>query len=206
MTETAPRIVLATPPRAEPEALAEALPPALEAGLIATLRLDMPGAEEDALRRAADRLRELCHAADTAFVIRDHYRLARPLGLDGAQVDFRAASLKKARAEIGADAILGAACGASRHDGMTAAEAGADYVLFAPFVPDPALGDDAPAPLELFEWWAQMIEVPVVAEGGIGEAEARALGPHADFVVPDARVWEGDLAANLRRLGQALEG
>lgn len=202
----APRIVLATPPRAEIDSVAEALPAALAAGLVATVRLDMPGADEPDLRRAADRLREICHAADVALVVRDHFRLVRPLGLDGAQVALRGVSLKKVRAEIGEDAILGVACGASRHDGLTAGEAGADYVLFSPVVPDPALGDGEAAPLELFQWWAEMIEVPVVAEGGVGDDEARALAPHADFIVPDARVWEGDLAANLGRLAAALEG
>jgi thiamine-phosphate pyrophosphorylase len=207
MTEPAdaPRIVLPTPPRADLEAVAAALPGLLATGLVATVRLDMPGAEEAQLRRAADRLREICHAADVALVIRDHYRLVGPLGLDGVQVDLKGTSLKKVRAEIGHDAILGAACGASRHDGLTAGEAGADYVLFSPFAPDPALGDGEAAPLELFQWWAEMIEVPVVAEGGVGAEQAKALAPYADFVAPDPGVWEGDAQANLRRIAEALE-
>lgn len=196
------RIVLATPPRGDLAPVAQALPAALETGLVATVRLDLPGGSEDELKRACDLLRPICHAADVALVIRDHHRLVTPMGLDGAQVEMKGAPLKKVRAEMPKDAILGVACGASRHDGMTAGEAGADYVLFAPFTPDPLVGD--PAPLDLFQWWAEIIETPVVAEGGIGEEEARTLSPFADYVVPALTIWNGDLAANLRRLHAAL--
>ncbi|MDF2232105.1 thiamine phosphate synthase [Albimonas sp. CAU 1670] len=204
--EDAARLVLATPPRGDIEAVAAALPAALATGLVATVRLDLPGASDAEARRAADRLREICHAADVAIVIRDHVGLVAPLGLDGVQVSLPGASLKKVRAAIGPDAILGVDCGASRHDGMTAGEAGADYVLFSPVVPEPAAGPVEPAPLELFQWWAQMIEVPVVAEGGVDVAQAKALGPYADFAVPAPSVWEGDLVANLKALDAALRG
>ena len=43
-----------------------------------------------------------------------------------------ARGVRHARKELGADAIVGAFCGASRHEGMNAGEAGADYVSFAP--------------------------------------------------------------------------
>ncbi len=205
--EDAARLVLATPPRGELDAIAAALPAALASGLVATVRLDMPGASEAELRRAADRLREICHAADVAIVIRDHVGLVGPLGLDGVQVSLPGANLKKVRAAIGPDAILGVDCGASRHDGMTAGEAGADYVLFGPLVPDPAAGPVVePAPLELFEWWAMMIEVPVVAEGGVDAVQAATLAPYADFAVPPASVWDGDLVANLKAVDAALRG
>ncbi|MEC9435288.1 MAG: thiamine phosphate synthase [Pseudomonadota bacterium] len=205
-SEDAARLILVTPPRATLSTLVGALPAALASGLVATVRLDMPGAAEDEIRRTADALRVICHEADVALVIRDHFRMVRPLGLDGVQVDLKGAALKKIRAEIGEDAILGVACGTLRHDGMVAGEAGADYVLFGPVRAPGGLGAGETAPMELFEWWGEMIETPSIAEGGIGEAEAAALSPHADFIAPDVSVWEGDLVANLRRFQAALDG
>ncbi|SDX31335.1 thiamine-phosphate pyrophosphorylase [Albimonas donghaensis] len=203
--EDAARLILVTPPRAALETLTAALPDALASGLVATVRLDMPGAPEDEIRRAADALRVICHAADVALVIRDHFRMVRPLGLDGAQVDLKGASLKKIRAEMGEDAILGVACGTSRHDGMVAGEAGADYVLFGPFRAPEGLGAGETAPMELFEWWGEMIETPSIAEGGVTVEDAGALSAHADFIAPDVSVWDGDLVANLRRFQAALD-
>ena len=41
----------------------------------------------------------------------------------------------------------------------------------------------------LFQWWAEVIETPVVAEGGVTPADAARLAPYADFVVPDLGMW-----------------
>lgn len=199
------RIMLATHPRMPAEEMAQKLAPALATGEVGCVRIDMPGAAEDDIRRAADLLRPLCHEADVAIIMRDHYRLAPSLGLDGAEVEARRVRMRDARAVLGKDAILGAACGASRHDGMTAAEAGADYVLFRPHRLEDALGDGAVAGVELFQWWAEMIETPVVAEGGIEAPELRALAPFADFVVPSPDVWEDDVAAAARAFARILE-
>lgn len=208
MTQSPPadaaRITLATPPRMALADIAARLPAALDGGAVACVRLDMAGADENDIRRAADTLRPICHERDIALIVSEHFRLAGPLGLDGAEVDGAKVRLRDARAEIGADRILGVRCGTSRHAGMTAAEAGADYVLFAPVVPAPGLGDGSRAEPDLFAWWAEMIETPVVAEGGVGPAEALALGADADFVVPDAAIWEGDLPAALAALDRAL--
>ncbi len=77
-----------------------------------------------------------------------------------------ARNVRKARKDLGADAIVGAFCKASRHEGMTAGEAGADYASFGP-IGVTSLGDGNSAPFELFEWWSEVIEVPIIAEGAL---------------------------------------
>ena len=89
---------------------------------------------------------------------------------------------------------------------MTAAEAGADYVSFGP-VGASALGDGTTAPAELFAWWSEMIEVPVVAEGALTPDLAAEIGRTADFLALGDEIWmhpegpEAALAAFLQRLG-----
>jgi thiamine-phosphate pyrophosphorylase len=89
---------------------------------------------------------------------------------------------------------------------MTAGEIGADYVAFGP-VSDSSLGDGTLAPLELFEWWSETIEVPLVAEGGLTPDLAEALAPYAEFLALGDEIWsarEGPVAALAefqRRLG-----
>ncbi|MGG7568234.1 thiamine phosphate synthase [Rhodovulum sp. DZ06] len=199
------RIMLATPTRFDPAALAPRLADALATGEVGCVRIDLPGAEEDEIRAAADALRPVCHAADVAIILSGHYRLAAQLGLDGAEVEARGVKLRDARAELGKDAILGAACGDSRHAGMTAAEAGVDYVLFRPYRAEGDLGDGTEASLDLFQWWAEMIETPVVAEGGIEAPEARELAPYADFIIPSVSIWEDDVAAAVRAFARIIE-
>lgn len=191
-----PQIYLITPPAFSLAEFPGQLARVLDGTEIACLRLDLAGSDEDAVTRAADALREVAHARDVALVITDHILLAQRLGLDGVHLTDGARSVRRARKDLGSDAIVGAYCGVSRHDGMTAGEAGADYVSFGPAGAS-GLGDGTRAGGDLFEWWSEMIEVPVVAEGGLGPDEMRALAPITDFFGIGPEIWgaEDPLAA-----------
>ena len=190
-TPDQPQLYLISPPVIEPERFAERLARLLDSFATACFRLDLATSDADTIRRAADILRETCHARDVAIVIGAHFRLVGELGLDGVHLKDGARTLREARRELGAEAIIGAHCGASRHSGMNAAEAGADYIAFGP-VSDSALGDGALAGRDLFAWWSEMIEVPVVAEGGLTAERVTELAPVADFLALGAEIWEAD--------------
>jgi thiamine-phosphate pyrophosphorylase len=199
-----PQLYLVTPPDPDPAAFPDVLASCLDAAPVACVRLALAWRDEDRIARAADALREVAHARDVALVIESHARLVQRLGLDGVHLTDGARSVRQMRKALGEDAIVGAFCGTSRHDGMTAGELGADYVSFGP-VGETALGIGARAPLELFQWWSEMIEVPVVAEGALDEGILRALAPFADFVALGEEIWrEADPAARLRRLSAAM--
>ena len=85
---------------------------------VACLRLALATRDEDTLARAADVVREVAHARDVAVVIDTHQLLAQRLGLDGVHLPDGARSVRAARKLLGPDAIIGAHCGASRHDGI----------------------------------------------------------------------------------------
>lgn len=186
-----PQLYLVTPPTFDPEVFAPRLARILDALPVACLRLALAGQDEDALSRAADALREIAHARDVALVIERHIGLVERLGLDGVHMPEGTRDLRKLRATLGPDAILGAACGALRHEGITAAEAGADYVSFGP-VGETLLGTGTRADHELFAWWSEMIEVPVVAEGALTRALVEDLAPVTDFFAIGAEIWRAE--------------
>jgi thiamine-phosphate pyrophosphorylase len=191
-----PRLYLVTPPVFD-AGLPDRVAALLDGFDVACLRLALGAASEDAVSRAADALRPVAHARDVPLVVADHFRLARRLGLDGVHLGDGARQVRAARAELGAGDIVGAFARASRHDGLTAAEAGADYVSFGP-AGATGLGDGSVAPPELFAWWSEMIEVPVVAEGGIDPGVAATLAGAVDFVALGDELWsapEGEAAA-----------
>jgi len=201
------QIYLVTPPILTLGPFEDLLSATLDAVEVACVRLALATGSEDELMRAGDALRAVCHARDVPLVVADHYRLAARIGLDGAHLGDGARRVRAAREALGASAIVGAFAGASRHDGMTAAEIGADYVSFGP-VGDTGLGDGALAPLELFAWWSEMIETPVVAEGGIAPDVAGELASVADFIALRDEVWshpEGPVAA-LRAFASLVAG
>jgi thiamine-phosphate pyrophosphorylase len=87
---------------------------------------------------------------------------------------------------------------------MNAGEAGADYISFGP-VGDSALGDGTRAEAELFAWWSQMIELPVVAEGALDVDLVAALAKVTDFFAIGPEIWtQDDPLAALRTLTAPL--
>ncbi|KMW56728.1 putative thiamine-phosphate pyrophosphorylase [Candidatus Rhodobacter oscarellae] len=186
-----PQIYLITPPEFALSGFTQSLARVLDTVEVACLRLALSTANEDDVLRAGDALREVAHARDVPLVIERHVQMAERLGLDGVHLTDGARSVREARKALGADAIVGSFCGASRHDGMGAGEAGADYVAFGP-VEAGALGDGRAAEHELFAWWSEMIEVPVVAEGGLTPDAVAALSPVADFLGIGQEIWGAD--------------
>lgn len=197
-----PQLYLISPAEFELSTFPDLLARVLDAQTVACVRLEMATRDEDKISRAADALREVTHERDIALVLSDHSALVERLGLDGVHLTDAARSVRGARKKLGEDAIVGCFCGHSRHDGMTAGEAGADYVCFGPVTPS-ALGDGSYAPQEIFEWWSEMIEVPVVAEGGLDVARIAQLAPFTDFFAFGEEIWLADNPA--ARLGELIE-
>lgn len=186
-----PQIYLITPTEFELSTYPDQLAACLDSTAVACVRLALASRDESRIARAADTLREVTAARDVALVIESHMMLVEPHGLDGVHLLDAARSVKTARKALGDDAIVGAFCANSRHDGMTAGELGADYVSFGPVGVTP-LGDGRQAELDLFEWWSLMIEVPVVAEGALDADLIRQLTPHTDFFGIGEEIWGAD--------------
>ncbi len=186
-----PQITLITPSAFDPEIFSDRIAQVLDGAEIACLRLSLGTKDEDILMRAADAAREVAHARDIAVVIDNHLILAERLGLDGVHLTDGARSVRKARKDLGADAIVGAFCGASKHEGMSAGEAGADFVALGP-VGETRLGDGGRASFEIFEWWSEVIEVPVIAEGALTAELVERFGPVTDFFALGDEIWGKD--------------
>lgn len=193
-----PQIYLITPPDLDLEVFPDRLAAVLDAEEIACIRLALAGGDEDRIGRAADAVRMVAHDRDVAVVIETHLKLAERHGLDGVHLTDGARNIRDARKALGADAIVGAFCGTSRHEGINAGEAGADYVAFGP-VGDTALGTGARADRDLFAWWSEMIEVPVVAEGGLTDKLVADLAPVTDFFGIGGEMWSADDPAKALR-------
>ena len=186
-----PQIYLVTPPNFELTGFGAQLAAVLDAYPIACLRLALASRDEDDLARAADHLREIAHARDIPLVMSEHIKLVERLGLDGVHLLDGSRSTRKTRADLGGDAIIGCFCANSRHDGINAGEMGADYISFGP-VGDTSLGDGSRAEDDLFAWWSQMIELPIVAEGALTLADIERLAPITDFFAIGEEIWRKD--------------
>ena len=190
MTERA-QITLITPPAFDLDVFPDHLAAVMDGADIACLRLSLASRDEDLIARSADVCRMVAHARDVAIVIDNHVMMVERLGLDGVHLTDGARQVRKIREALGADAIVGAFCGITRHDGMNAAEAGADYVAFGP-AGATTLGNGDQVDFDVIEWWSQVIEVPVITEGALTMELIAKYAPITDFFGIGDEIWQAE--------------
>ena len=191
------RLYLITPPQIEDlSRFCDALAHTLDTGDVACLQLRLKTPEGDAVKddevlRAAEVLLPITRARDVALLINDRPDLALKSGADGVHVGQSDESCEKARAMLGANATVGVTCHNSKHLGLIAGEAGADYVAFGAFFPTRTKQDATPADPSLLEWWHYATTVPSVAIGGITPENCGTLvAAGADFLAVSSSVWD----------------
>jgi len=191
------QLYLITPPQIDDlDQFASALKSAVDAGGVACLQLrlkDSNGvpAPDDDILRAAERLAPIAQANDIAFLINDRPDLARQLGADGVHIGQTDTPYAEAREILGEDATIGVTCHDSKHLGLVAGEAGADYVAFGAFFPTETKQASTRAEIEILEWWSSATTVPNVAIGGITPKNCGPLvRAGTDFLAVSGAVWD----------------
>lgn len=112
--------------------------------------------------------------------------LARLIRADGVHLDWSKSPMERyaeAREILGQRAIIGAEAGRSRHDAMSLAEAGADYIAFG--IPEHVEDRDTAfaRQCDLVAWWSEIFEIPCVAFDIAHPANASSLAAAgADYV------------------------
>ncbi len=163
---------------------------ALAAGPVAAFQFRVKGIDQHTAAKLAAPLQEICAAHDTAFIVNDSVALAKRLKADGVHLGQGDGDVAEARNELGRDAQIGVTCHNSRHLGMEAGEAGADYVAFGAFYPSATKAVEHMAEIETLELWSAVMEIPCVAIGGITTENALPLiTAGADFIAVSSAVW-----------------
>jgi thiamine-phosphate pyrophosphorylase len=183
-----PRLYLVTPALADASAFAPAFEAALAAADIAAVLVRLADADE---RTQINRIKALGPAAQTAgaaLLVADHPGIVARAGADGAHVD--SIDIANALEVLKPDWVVGAGSITSRHDAMTAAEGGCDYVMFGEIDPD---GHRASFDTirERVSWWAEVFEIPCVAFAASLDEITPLIESGADFIAVghDAADW-----------------
>ena len=129
------------------------------------------------------------------ILIENNLELAEKLKVDGIHLTTGQKLVKEARKTLGDDKIIGAFCGSSKHSGLVAAEHGANYVAFQAENNSVETGKNI---FELFEWWSEFIEIPVMAECLSGYQIPKELCGYCDFFTLGIDTWQpGDQIISL---------
>jgi thiamine-phosphate pyrophosphorylase len=201
-------LYLLTPPSL-PANFAGLLAAALDAGEVAALQLRLKDEDDDGVKRAVDLVRPIAQARGVALILNDRPELAVETGCDGAHVGSDDMPPAAARRVLGPKLQLGVSCYDSRDLALQAGEAGADYVAFGAFFASATKDTGLRADTELLSWWSEIMELPVVAIGGITPANCAPLvRAGANFLAVTGAGWghPGGPAAGVKAINLAIAG
>ena len=182
-----PRLYLATPELDDASPLAASLPGLLAEADVAAVLVRLKPADPRTMITRVKALAPAIQGKGAALLLDGHVELVARAGADGAHLTGIEA-LGEALPTLKPDRIAGVGGLTTRHDSMTAAEAGADYVLFGE--PD-ARGQrpSAEAIAERLQWWAELFEPPCVGFAASREEAHEFAAAGADFVLVGDFIW-----------------
>ncbi len=199
-----PRLYLATPPVDDPSTLIAGLPGLLAQADIAAVLARLKPAEPRTMISRVKALAAAVQPSGAALLLDGGVDLVARSGADGAHLTGIAA-MQEALPRLKPDRIAGVGGLSTRHDSMTAGEAGADYVLFG----EPDANRRRPsidAIAERLQWWAELFEPPCVGFAASREEAGEFAAAGADFVLVGDVIWADPrgAAAALADVEQAI--
>ena len=206
-----PRLYLQTPIVDDAAAFAANLPELLAATDIAAVLLRLAPSDPRTLITSIKTLAPIVQAGGAALLLDGHPDLVARGGADGAHVAGIDA-MQDALPTLKPDRIIGVGHLTTRHDAMTAGEAGADYVMFG----EPDDHGQRPATdaiAERLDWWAELFEPPCIGYAESIDEVRIFVEAGADFVLVGDCIWNDPRGATTAlmdvaqaiRLNQAAE-
>lgn len=112
-------------------------------------------------------LANLCKKHNVVFIVNDNVELAINVNADGVHLGQKDMHISEARDKLGADKIIGVTCNNQLEFAQVAQQQGADYVAFGRFFNSSTKPTAPQAELSLLSDASKMINIPIVAIGGI---------------------------------------
>ncbi len=160
----------------------------------------------DARRREAEARAVLavCERHAVPLLINDDVSLAARIGAQGVHIGRDDSALADARAQLGAEAIIGVSCYNRLALAQRAAAEGADYVAFGRFFPSDTKPGAVQASPDMLVAARRELSCPLVAIGGITAENGRPLiEAGADMLAVIRGVFAApDIAAAARLIAQ----
>jgi thiamine-phosphate pyrophosphorylase len=163
---------------------------------VALLQYRHKEAGPDLRHEQAGALLALCRRYGVPFIVNDFIDLCAQTGADGVHLGGTDADVAQARAQLGAEKIIGASCYGDMPRALAAQDAGASYVAFGGFYPSRVKQYAVTTRPEILDQARAAIRVPTVVIGGMTPDNAAplvALG--ADMVAAISSVYQAESVA-----------
>lgn len=123
----------------------------------------------------AQTIQTLCAKNNVTLLVNDDIDLAMEINADGVHLGQNDEALEVARKKLGRKKIIGITCHNNVALAQQAQQDSADYVAFGRFFPSKTKPTAPPASMNMLMEASKLLNVPIVAVGGITIANAQAL-------------------------------
>lgn len=205
------QIYLISPPKIQLKTFSAELEKSLKTSLVPVFQLRLKDYERSEVKKISQELQKICKDNNCQFLLNDDFNLALEIAADGVHLGAEDGSIKLAREKsqkINPNFVIGASCYDSRHLAMEAGEQGADYISFGAFFESKTKKSRGKPTLEILEWSNEILNLPIVAIGGINAENCKPLVKSgADFLAVISYVWEhpNGVEEALNRLNSSIK-
>lgn len=186
-----PKIYLISPPQIDLNYFFDRLKRALQTSLVPVFQLRLKDYDVAQIKEIALEVKKICDDNNCLFLLNDYYEIAAEIGAGGVHVGADDLSISSIRKKSPENFVIGASCYDSKHLAMEAAEQGADYLSFGAFFESKTKKSRGAPTTEILTWCREMMNLPIVAIGGINNTNCQSLVKSgADFVAVISYIWD----------------
>ncbi len=188
------QIYLISPPKIILSEFVISLKNALSSNLVPVFQLRLKEYSQIDVAKIAKQIQKVCKDYNCQLILNDYPNIALDLELDGVHLGEHDAKIAEVRKQVPDHFTIGASCYNSKHRAMQAGEDGANYLAFGAFFPTTTKQIKYYADVELLQWATELLNLPIVAIGGIIASNcANLVANKADFLAVISFVWQHSL-------------
>lgn len=188
------QIYLISPPKIILSEFVVSLKNALSSNLVPVFQLRLKEYSQIDVAKIAKQIQKVCKDYNCQLILNDYPNIALDLELDGVHLGEHDAKIADVRKQVPDHFTIGASCYNSKHRAMQAGEDGANYLAFGAFFPTTTKQIKYYADVELLQWATELLNLPIVAIGGITASNcANLVANKADFLAVISFVWQHSL-------------
>ena len=188
------QIYLISPPKIILSEFVISLKNALSSNLVPVFQLRLKEYSQIDVAKIAKQIQKVCKDYNCQLILNDYPNSALDLELDGVHLGEHDAKIAEVRKQVPDHFTIGASCYNSKHRAMQAGEDGANYLAFGAFFPTTTKQIKYYADVELLQWATELLNLPIVAIGGITASNcANLVANKADFLAVISFVWQHSL-------------
>ena len=157
----------------------------LRTNKIASLRLTASDLNQNEIIEIIDHIKKISKN-NIPILLENRIELAVQLKVDGVHLTDGQKRVKAAKSLLSRDQVIGSFCGSSKHSGLVASEHGANYIAFKTDFKSKQANKEI---TDLFKWWADFIEIPIMGEWADNYLISKNIWKYCDFVSLKNEIW-----------------